>query len=319
MKKTLVALAVLAASGASFAQVSITGQYGFGYKQSTGATGATAGGLGMSDSNISFVAVEDLGGGMKATAQMKLDGVTRAAANGGDSFVSLSGAFGTVTLGLNEFDTDTADQFGTFLGATILGGKIGDSERIADFAKYETSFGPVGVSVRHTEADKGIGAGAAGGAPALQRENTIAVSYAAGPLTVKGDYTSFDNKAAAGVDFDNRTTLGGNYDLGVVKFGLGMQVTKLFTNGSTTETFVGASIPVGALAIGIDFLNTKQSDVSAAADGTGTGFGVQATYSLSKRTNVRARYASYDTLFNSSGVAGYGKSNYTALALYHNF
>ena len=57
MKKTLVALAVMAASGASFAQVTITGQYGFGYAQSSDSANATAGGLGISDSNISFVEI----------------------------------------------------------------------------------------------------------------------------------------------------------------------------------------------------------------------------------------------------------------------
>lgn len=311
MKKTLVALAVLAASGASFAQATITGQYGFGYKQSSDAAGANAGGLGVSDSNVTFSASEDLGGGMKAAAQVKIDGLNRGGVGGGDSWVALSGGFGTFSLGLAEYDTDTADQFGTFMGATILGGKTGDSERIADFAQYATSFGPVGVSVRHTEADKGLGAGAAGSS--TQRENTIAVNYSAGPLTVKGDYTSFDNKSTAAVDYDNRTTLGGNYDFGVVKLGAGVQITKLFTTGSTTETFVGASIPVGALAIGVDYLNTKIADTNI-NDGTGTGYGVQALYSLSKRTAVRFRYASYDAAINPAN-----RSNYTALALYHNF
>ena len=308
MKKTLVALAVLAASGASFAQVTITGQYGFGYAQSSDSANATAGGLGISDSNISFVDVEDLGGGLKVTSQLKIDGLNRAKAAGGDTFVSIAGGFGTVTLGLAEFDTDTADQFGTFLGATILGGHIGDSERTADFAQYATSFGPVGLSVRHTEADKGLGAGAAGSS--AQRENTIALSYAAGPLSVKADYSAFDNKA--GTNYDTRTTLGGNYDLGAVKFGLGIQTTKFYTTGSTTETFLGASIPLGALAIGIDYMSTKFADT--ATDGTGTGFGIQAKYNLSKRTDIRARYTNYDASINPAN-----KSTGTSVVVEHFF
>jgi predicted porin len=319
MKKTLVALAVLAASGASFAQVTITGQYGFGYAQSSDSANNTSGGLGISDSNITFSATEDLGGGMKAAAQLKIDGLNRAVAHGGDTWVSLSGGFGTLQMGLAEYDTDTADQFGTFLGDTILGGRMGDSERTADFVQYGTSFGPVGVSIRHTEAAAGNGVGAGAAGSSSQRENTIAVSYAAGPLSVKADYAAFDNKSTPTANtawfatgYDTRTTLGGNYDLGAVKLGLGVQSTKYYTTGSTTETFLGASVPLGALALGIDYMSTKISD--SAADGTGTGFGIQATYSLSKRTNIRARYASYDATISPAN-----KTTGTSVELYHNF
>jgi predicted porin len=314
MKKTLVALAVLAASGASFAQVTITGTYGYGYKASTSATSGSASGLGISDSNVVFGVSEDLGGGMKVAAQTKIDALNRAKIAGGDSFVALSSGYGTLTMGLAEYDTDTADQFGTFMGATILGGGThGDSERIADFMSYSTSFGPVGVSFRHTEAEKALGAGAAGSK--TQRENTIAASYAAGPLSVKADYTSFDNKDVASSQFfDSRTTLGGNYDLGVVKLGLGLQNTKYAPQGSALETFVGATIPLGALAVGVDYLSVKVSDTGAATDGTATGYGIQAKYNLSKRTDVRLRYANYDASMNPSS-----KDSYTSLVLEHSF
>ena len=317
MKKTLVALAVLAASGASFAQVTITGLYGYGYKTGTVAATGTTGGLGVSDSNVVFGVTEDLGGGMKASAQMKLDGLYRGTTKSGDSFVALSSNYGTLTMGVAEYDTDTADQFGTFMGDTILDGKVGDSERIADFVSYGMTFGAVGVSIRHTESDQGadvgLGKGAAGSSN--QRENTIAVSYGAGPISVKADYTSFDNKTS-GRGYDTRTTLGGNYDLGVVKLGLGFQSTKYAPQGSTLESFLGATIPLGALSIGIDYLNVKASDGGPVyADGTATGYGIQAKYNLSKRTDVRLRYASYDAAVNPAN----GKDSYTSLVLEHNF
>ncbi len=312
MKKTLVALAVLAASGASFAQVTITGQYGAGYKSST-VGGADSSGLGISDSNIVFGMSEDLGGGMKASAQLKIDSLSRAGVGGGDSFVALTSSYGTLTLGQGEYDTDGADQFGTFMGATILGGgAYSDSERIADYAMYATSFGPVGVSLRHTEAAtaKGLGVGAGGSAAVVgQRENTIAASYAAGKLSVKADYTNFDNKPG----FDNRMTLGGNYDLGVAKLGLGFQNTK-YSTGSALETFLGASIPFGALVVGIDYLNVKVSDTATTNDGTANGYGIQAMYNLSKRTDVRFRYASYDGSMNPAK-----KDSYTSLVMQHSF
>jgi predicted porin len=310
MKKTLVALAVLAASGASFAQVTITGQYGYGFKSTTTGS-ATSSGLGVSDSNIVFSSSEDLGGGMKASAQVKIDGINRAGIGGGDSFVTLSGGFGTVTLGLAEYDTDLPDSFGTFMGATIATAGGVDSERTTDFAQYATSFGPVGVSVRHTEADKALGAGSAGSA--AQRLNTVAATYAAGPLSAKVDYSVYDNKDGVAPAYDTRTTIGGNYDLGVVKLGLGYQKAAWTHGVSVTDTFVGATIPLGALAVGVDYLSSKL-DGSVADDKTYTGTGVQATYSLSKRTNIRFRYNSFDkTLSNVDKTTSF------ALALYHNF
>jgi predicted porin len=171
------------------------------------------------------------------------------------------------------------------------------------------------VSVRHTEAaaNNTLGTGSAGST--AQRVNTIASTYTAGPLSAKVDYSVFDNKDAVGfVGLDTRTTIGGNYDLGVVKFGLGYQKAAWTAGQSTTDTFVGATIPLGALAIGIDYLSSKLDGDSATNDKTYTGTGVQATYSLSKRTNVRFRYLSYDgSLANTDKTTGY------AVALYHNF
>ena len=80
MKKTLVALAALAAT-ASFAQssVTITGNLDFAYSNTTGTsltnngtTFATTTGTG-STSVINLDAIEDLGGGMKATVHYGLD------------------------------------------------------------------------------------------------------------------------------------------------------------------------------------------------------------------------------------------------------
>jgi len=315
MKKTLVALAVLAASGASFAQVALTGQIGFGIQTSSDKTGATAGGLGLSDSNLVFTASEDLGGGTKVTAQLKLDGMSRKSVNGGDEFVSIAGGFGTVKMGLAEYDVDLPDQFGTFMGGTTLGGRnnYNDSERRADFVNYSTSFGAFGVSVQHMEAEAAQGIGAGGAGSKTQRLNTIAGSYAAGPLTVKADYSAYDNKdATIGNFYDNRTTLGGNYDLGVVKLGLGVQSMKYTVQGSALDTFVGVTVPVGALAVGVDFMNTKWSDTGN--DGTSTSWGIQGVYSLSKLTNIRVRYASYDEVMNPTN-----KTNYTQVAFYKNF
>ncbi|MEY3461533.1 MAG: hypothetical protein RLZZ03_1186, partial [Pseudomonadota bacterium] len=120
MKKSLIALAALAAFGTASAQstVAITGTFNAAFQKST--TGATSADL--VDSNLVFTAVEDLGGGLKATAssafqangrqditstnavtssavanQAKKDGVY-----GRNAFVALSGGFGAVSIGRLE-------------------------------------------------------------------------------------------------------------------------------------------------------------------------------------------------------------------------
>jgi len=83
MKKTLIALAAVAAigtSGAAFAQATITGFMAAGYGSSTtgGATTSSAGGFGVDTAEIYITAKEDLGGGMTAGGTMGIGGLERA-------------------------------------------------------------------------------------------------------------------------------------------------------------------------------------------------------------------------------------------------
>ena len=123
MKKTLIALAVLAASGASFAQVTITGNYTAGYRASS-AGGADSSGLGNDTSLVTFTAKEDLGGGLSASAFMNIDGLTRGGVGGGDSGMSLAGGFGKLSLetgrGSDYLSGGTAGLGGVGLDATVF-------------------------------------------------------------------------------------------------------------------------------------------------------------------------------------------------------
>ena len=100
MKKTLLALAVVAASGAAFAQsATLSGSYSFRLP-STKVAGVSTAGFGTDTAAIALVATEDLGGGLKATAKVSLGGMMRdGAGTGEDASVSLSGGFGTIDVG----------------------------------------------------------------------------------------------------------------------------------------------------------------------------------------------------------------------------
>ena len=70
MKKTLVAIAALALVGAASAQssVNLTGKFAFAYKSANDGQGiatSKASGFEVTDGNVVFAAVEDLGGGLK--------------------------------------------------------------------------------------------------------------------------------------------------------------------------------------------------------------------------------------------------------------
>ena len=106
MKKTLIALAVLTVSGASFAQATITGNYTFGFTSDTDNTGLVKNGLSTDTAAIQFGASEDLGGGLKASAKVSFGGAARGSMVGGeDAYLQLEGGFGKVKMGSMESGT----------------------------------------------------------------------------------------------------------------------------------------------------------------------------------------------------------------------
>ena len=147
MKKTLIALAVLTVSGASFAQssVQIDGQYDAGYQALNykGVSVNAFGGNGSTTSQINFRGSEDLGGGLKAefrvetdwntvsnnanTGAKKADGTVAAASafGNGELRAGLVGGFGRVDFGaINNAQLDaylTGQPFGTAVGSAFRG------------------------------------------------------------------------------------------------------------------------------------------------------------------------------------------------------
>jgi len=130
MKKSLIALAVLAASGAAMAQSSVT-LFGIidtnvSYIDGIGSTNDSKYGLGTSGnatSRLGFRGVEDLGGGLKAGFHLEgeLFGDDGSAGAGGLNFqrrstLSLMGGFGEVRMGRDQtagyVKTRSYDLFG---------------------------------------------------------------------------------------------------------------------------------------------------------------------------------------------------------------
>jgi predicted porin len=265
MKKTLIALAVLAASGASFAQVTITGNLTMGYQAASTHVASTSvlnstdsSGFGVDTSEINFAATEDLGGGMKATAKLGLAGADRSGESNGTTAGGVTGRDASLTVQTNVGlfvlgSTSSGDYLSSGLagvGAYYSGwnGKITGARSRRDTASYVLPINDFKLTLSYQEAanNQGLGNGTSGSnsttTPVGQTLQVIALSYAKGPLALdaqflnnlssaSGNQTLTANAntaaliAASAPLGKTQVRLSGSYDLGMVKFGLGHVVT----------------------------------------------------------------------------------------------
>lgn len=360
MKKSLIALAVLAASGASFAQVTITGNYTAGYKSSvtspsTVATGATlnqqvtqgiaggnagnatgdASGLGNDTSLITFTAKEDLGGGMSVVAEMNIDGLTRGGVSGGDSSIKLTTGVGRVTLQTYK-PVDYLSGGISGVGGVGMDNKVFPSRGLKDAAGFDTKLGPVVLGVAHMEqasvsssatsgVGMGLGVGGAGAAGTTgQRLNSLSATYLGGALVANVNYLVYDGRTDnVNTSYKDVLRAAASYDFGVAKLGGGVSVLTVTGGGTLTDSLIAVSVPAGAWTLGANFAQeTYNGTVVQAAigvttagqlDQTRNGYGLSATYALSKRTSIIANYA------NWLPYAGANRNSETNLLVSHSF
>ncbi len=244
MKKSLIALAVLAAaSGAAMAQSSVT-LFGIvdtsvGYINKANANGDSVYGLstsGNATSRLGFRGTEDLGGGLKAG--FWLEGEIfgdNGNANGFNfqrrSTISLMGNFGEVRLGRDLTPTYTKASSYDVFGQTGIGQFKGwsnwNGSAVADandirasnqVAYYTPNFsgftGGVGYAFdEQTVGKAGRYAGAFG-------------AYDNGPLSLS---LSYDRRDLAAASKRDTLTFGGSYDLNVAKLTTILQQSKYET------------------------------------------------------------------------------------------
>jgi len=304
MKKTLVAMAVLAASGASFAQATLTGSYAFGYATTSSAAGAKSSGLGTDTAAMQLSASEDLGGGLKASARVSLGGMQRdGAGTGEDAYIQLDGSFGTIKMGTVEAGNGILGNGGAGAPGWMLdnGSVLTGGANIDTIGWTSADMG--GLKLKASYSDKGTGATTGlgqgtNGAAVSQPSMNVGVTYAAGALSAAADYTSWTRQGDAAVTSntnDHRVRISGSYNLGVAKIGAGYSNRKNTAGATDRETVMGVSAPMGAATVGATY-DTRQTFAGVKTK----GFTLGAQYDLSKRTNIGAGYYSWST----NGVAG---------------
>jgi hypothetical protein len=313
MKKTLVALAAVAATGGAFAQAVMTGYVAFGYESATSSANATTSGMGMDDAEINFAIAETIEGVGKVSATMGFTNGGRGnAATGNDSTIKLTTDSGTaITMGTTKgasYLTGGVAAVGTNYNWD-LSGRLFGSRTINDAVSVKIPLMEgLSASVQHAEAAVSsywTGTGAAGNGTE-QRYNTASVDYAAGALVVNVGYRSFDNgQNNSQTNSSTRNRASASYDLGVAKIGLGYESTQYMYGNSKTDSLLGLNVPLGgALSFGTQVAQVSTSGFSSSASNYNrNGYLVGMNYNLSKQTYVAAHYYNYDggTTVNPSG------------------
>ena len=281
MKKTLIALAAVAVTGAASAQVTLSGGFAYGY-QTEKSNNVTAKGFGVDTAAFTMAASEDLGGGLKLSGAMALGGLTRGDTPTGENFtMALSGGFGSLLLGQIEIGSGIRGLASAGAPVNNMEGEILAGAANINVAKYTlpAMIDGVALSVNHVSGNTGMGAGDSNGD---STSNGIAVDYAAGALTAKVDYTNYQVNSAG---YTSKTRIAASYDMGMATVGFGSESNAAADAADADKyTIIGLSAPVGSnMTVGVVRVTRE---IGTAASLAGTSYGLK--YNLSKRTNLSA-------------------------------
>lgn len=308
MKKTLVGLMVLAASGAAFAQSAVTvyGTADLAIAKANGGGKVQMTGNDVSNngnSRIGFKGTEDLGSGLKASFALEAgvnleDGSTNTSLFQRAANLSLSGGFGEVKVGR-----------GLSLGHASAA--VYDVTGLANYSTVGNSFGLVGGTRNNSELrytspevapglklavgyvlaeDNLVGAKAAtGSSPAVDGVATskmdLAAMYANGPIFASAVFSK-------PTDGEKSYALGGGYSFGTYKVAASYQDPAGMGKGFT----VGAAAEFGSASVAVDI--ARDTELKA------TNYVAEGKYSLSKRTSAYAAYQRFGATSTSVLSAG---------------
>ena len=329
MKKSLIALAVLAASGVAMAQSSVTlyGVADLGLVKSNGISAQMSGNGTMNNGNsrLGVRGVEDLGGGLKASFNFEQGinaesgrtdqtcafsdtpcgtAINPAVSNATfqrAAWLGLSGNFGSVRLGrsltpsyygMAAWELTGAANYSAV--ANQFGFVAAGSRNDSQFAYTTPSFGGFSATVGYImKPDNGGNA-----------KYDLNVIYANGPIAAALSY----NKVK---DFKGNASLGGSYDFGVAKIAASWQDGYKGGRGIEGQQkqsgfTIGGTVPIGAFSVTLDVArDTKAKDTDVLVEGK---------YALSKRTFAYAAYYK-----DGEKKLTTGAKNHLGLGIRHNF
>ena len=320
MKKSLVALAVLAASGAAMAQSTVTlfGVADAAYSSGSGSVSnkTQLANSGYNSSRLGFRGVEDLGGGMRAEFWLEagvandsgqgsatnsnnqaVTGLASAGTQGltfnRKSTVGLVGKMGEIRLGRDyspQFYPDAQyDPFGTNGVASSLiayGGGAAAVRASNMIAYHSPSLGGLTVMLGSYMGENNTGAavGKTGDGSGIH------VRYAQGPLALGIASSTTKSGAATNV---KTSTMGGSYNMGVATLMVNSNTVSNTGAVDIKGMLIGAHVPMAGGTFRFSSASLKQA--AAQTKRMSVGF----VQPMSKRTDL---YATYARNSNSGGA-----------------
>jgi len=319
MQKKIIALAIAGlASTAAFAQSNVTiyGRMDLGGVYRTGDSGGVANTEGKYEiasgvgagSRIGFKGVEDLGNGLKALFQSEFGigidqtatGTTAATWTNRNSYVGLTGGFGTVVAGrldgvrygvFNTYDPFAGGTIGNFTQMTIQVDRADNA-----IAYISPNFSGFGLVLAYATNIAGPETLANNGDAGLQ---TIMATYDNGPISARLDY---EQVTSPGTSFSRTWVATGafSYDFGVVKLSALLDQIKNEDAGLKQQAWlIGAKAPVGKFNLKAMVGGVKDKSAGA-SDADSIKWALGADYALSKRTYL---YANYGQIRNDDNAA----------------
>lgn len=327
MKKSLIALAVMAAAGAASAQSSVT-LFGIvdaaisRYSVSGGQSATKLTNSGYNSSRLGFRGTEDLGGGLSASFWLEGslsndDGTPAGFMFQRRSTVSLAGGWGELRLGRDYTPTfwnmTVFDPFGT----NGVGSNVGHKAKTA--ATAFLAGGPV-VDPAYVRASNMVGYFLPANLGGFYGQINYAfdeqvtgdqgqyiggrLGFASGPFNVAAAYGKTEGSEPLGLAAPEVTdwNIGGQWDFGMAKL-LAVYDNAEYDTGAGGSAdlkswLIGGLIPVGAGEIRVSYGETKL-DV-AGSDPRARQWALGYVHNLSKRT---ALYATYARVNNKNGSA----------------
>ena len=347
MKKSLIALAALAAVGAASAQSSVT-LYGvidtnYGWARlteknmnqqsgtvKTTTTGLNAAGGNMSGSRWGLKGQEDLGNGLSAVFNVEAgfsssDGSV-VSGNGFNrrAVVGLKGGFGQVLLGRDYTPLDEllggngfqAIDLSTYNTDPLTGSDLYTGR--ANGIHYSGNFSGVGVKAfasydrEKVSDDLGTKSDTRGEGYGLN------LTYGNGPFAIGGGVQQFKDKVLLTPAVKNTEVKNTEY---AVAASYDFTVAKVFGHyagndpdvGETMHQYsLGVAVPFGAATLGAQYAYNKQGDFK------GHDIVLQGTYALSKRTDLYARAGRYNS-WEFKAADQSVKSDVVAVGIRHRF
>jgi predicted porin len=286
MKKTLIALAALAATGA-FAQVSVYGRLDAGYAMTTDTVNSTdykANGV-MSHNSVSSMwgiqGSEDLGGGMKANFKLEQDlytangntgvtgaggGATNASGFNRTSLLGVSGGFGAVSFGRDYnpvFKLVAAtDINGLSRVSTVQLAAATGTSTVANQVIYNSPvFSGFQVNIAYGNDDRSTTA-----ADSTTKTTNVSGTYANGPLMVGLGFGTTEQKAGvAGATSFKAFTVGTG-----TAAPMGLAIANA---DKITGNVLGASYDFGSFKLVGNYITSKGENTAGSATATELNIG----------------------------------------------